>query len=80
MRSLYNRARGITMQMEDLKEEDYLMSVFRINGYQSCFIRSVTSHTILATQPTADNEEEKERTPPLTIPYVAGISESIRSL
>ena len=39
VRSLFDRARNITLQKEDLQKEEHLTTTFRQNGYPLPFIR-----------------------------------------
>ena len=73
VRCLYDHARCITQQGQNLKEEeDHLMKVFMGNGYPWFFIRSASAAR------EHDGEMEEERPPTVHLPYVAGVSERIR--
>ena len=44
VKCLYNRARSITLQKDDLvKETDHLLGALKLNDYPQSFIRSVSS-------------------------------------
>ena len=89
VRSLFDRARNVTLRKENLREEeDHLTTTFKQNGYPLPFIRAISSS--IQEPPTPPEEEsdeepddegsqEDERKPPLAvIPYVSGVSERIR--
>ena len=84
VRSLFDRARNITLQKEDLrKEEEHLTATFKQNGYPLPFIRAISSSMQKSSTPPEeepDNEEsqEEEKQPLVVIPYVSGVSERIR--
>ena len=83
VRSLFDRARNITLQKEDLrKEEEHLTTTFKQNGYPLPFIRAISSSLQESTAPTEESDEEEsqedEKQPLAVIPYVSGVSERIR--
>ena len=79
VRSLFDRARNITLQKEDLQKEDHLTATFKQNGYPLPFIRSISSMQKPSTPPEDPDDEEPQEKPPLVvIPYVSGVSERIR--
>ena len=89
VRSLFDRARNITLRKEDLrKEEEHLTTTFRQNGYPLPFIRAISSSIQKPSAPPEeepdeepDDEEsqkEEEKQPLAVIPYVSGVSERIR--
>ncbi len=85
VRSLFDRARNITLQKKDLqREEEHLTATFKQNGYPLPFIRAVSSSiqeppTPPMEEPDEESQEEEERKQPLAvIPYVSGVSEWIR--
>ena len=87
VRSLFDRARNITLQKEDLQKEKHLTTTFRQNGYPLPFIRAISSIQKPSAPPEEepdeepDNEEsqkEEEKQPLAVIPYVSGVSERIR--
>ena len=76
VRCLYNCARCIAQQGQNLKEEeDHLMKAFMGNGYPRSFIRSAS---VPRPPREHDGETEEERPPTVHLPYVAGVSERIR--
>ncbi len=89
VRSLFDRARNITLRKEDLrKEEEHLTTTFRQNGYPLPFIHAISSSIQKPSAPPEeepdeepDDEEsqkEEEKQPLAVIPYVSGVSERIR--
>ena len=84
IRSLFNRARNVTLRKENLqKEEEHLNATFKQNGYPLPFIRSISSSTDKTpTTPPEPGEpghqEEEEQQSLAVIPYVGGVSERIR--
>ena len=73
VRYLYDRARCIVQQGQNLKEEEnHLMKAFMGNGYLCSFIHSVSAAKPLREH---DGEREEERPPTVHLPYVAGVSE-----
>ena len=85
VRSLFDRARNVTLRKENLqKEEEHLTATFKQNGYPLPFIRSISSSTqkTSATPPEEPGEpghqEEEEKQPLAVIPDVSGVSEWIR--
>ncbi len=72
VRCLYQRARRVTNMSENLKEEEiHLHKVLQSNGYDNTTIRAGSKEL-----PSKDTEQEKGLI--LTIPYIAGLSESIQ--
>ena len=86
VRSLFNRARNITLWKEDLQKEEHLTTTFRQNGYPLPFIHTISSIQKPSAPPEEPDEEpgdeesqeEEEKQPLAVIPYVSGVSESIR--
>ena len=88
VRSLFDRARNITLRKEDLWKEEHLTTTFRQNGYPLPFIRAISSSIQKPSAPPEeepdeepDDEEsqkEEEKQPLAVIPYVSGVSERIR--
>ena len=79
VRSLFDRARNITLQEDLQKEEDHLTATFKQNGYPLPFIRSISSMQKPSTPPEDPDDEVPQEKPPLVvIPYVSGVSERIR--
>ena len=89
VRSLFDRARNVTLRKENLREEEaHLTTTFKRNGYPLSFIRAISSSTQEAPtppeeesdeEPDDEGSQEEERKPPLAvIPYVSGVSERIR--
>ena len=84
VRSLFDRARNVTLWKENLqKEEEHLTSTFKQNGYPLPFIRSISSSTQKTTASEEEPgepgyQEEEEKQPLAVIPYVSGVSEWIR--
>ena len=76
VRCLYDRARCIVQQGQNLKEEEnHLTKALMGNGYPRSFIRSASA----AKPPRErDEEREEERPPTVHLPYIAGVSEQIR--
>ena len=73
VRCLYNHARCIAKQGQNLEEEEeHLMKASMRNGYQ----HFICSAQAIARAPREDNwEGEEERPLTVYLPYVAGISE-----
>ena len=90
IRSLFDRARNITLRKEDLRKEEHFTTTFRQNGYPLPFIRVISSSMQKPSAPPeeepdeeADNGEsqkEEEKQPLAVIPYVSGVSERIRKV
>ena len=87
VRSLFDRARNVTLQKEDLrKEEEHLPATFKQNGYPLPFICAISSYIQEPSVPPEEEEpdygesqeEEEKRQPLAVIPYVSGMSEQIR--
>ena len=89
VRSLFDRARNVTLWKENLREEEeHLTTTFKQNGYPLPFIRAISSS--IQEPPTPPEEEEDEepddegsqederKLPLAVIPYVSGVSERIR--
>ena len=76
VRSLFDRARNITLQKEDMQKEDHLTATFKQNGYPLAFIHSISSMQKPLEDP--DDEEQQEKPPVVAIPYVSCVSERIR--
>ena len=79
VQALYNRITYITTSTLDRKEEENLIRrELRENGYPDVFIRRATRRK---QPPTSDSREEQTAKRPTTvIPYVAGLSETIRRI
>ena len=83
VRCLHDRAREIISMQDNLqKEVDHLVKVLKQNGYPANFIRNAFAPPTQETADTSscDEEQEEERGPLAVIPYVAGMSEDIRSI
>ena len=88
VRSLFDRARNVTLQKENLREEEeHLNTTFKQNGYPLPFIHAISSSIQEPPTPSEKKDEEPddeesqedERKPPLAvIPYVSGVNERIR--
>ena len=87
VRSLFYRARNVTLRKENLREEENLTTTFKQNGYPLPFIRTISSSIQEPSTPPEESDEElddegsqeDERKPPLAvIPYISGVSERIR--
>ena len=93
IRSLFDRARNITLWKEDLWKEDlwkeeHLTATFRQYDYPLPFIRAISSSMQKPSAPPEeepdeelDDEEsqkEEEKQPLAVILYVSGVSEQIR--
>ena len=88
VRSLFDRARNVTLRKENMLEEEHLTTTFKPNGYPLPFIRAISSSLQEPStppeeesdeEPDDDGSQEDERKPPLAvIPYVSGASERIR--
>ena len=60
VRSLFDRARNITLRKEDLQKEEHLTTTFRQNGCPLPFIRAISSSI---QKPSAPPEEEPDEEP-----------------
>ena len=58
VRSLFDRARNITLRKEDLRKEEHLTTTFRQNGYPLPFICAISSSI---QKPSAPPEEDMSR-------------------
>ncbi|XP_050299707.1 uncharacterized protein LOC126738416 [Anthonomus grandis grandis] len=77
IRSLYNRARTICRNDEDLKTEvDTIYKDLQQNGYP----KKLISRTIQRTRPNQIRDEATTTTRLLPIPYIRGTSEQIRRI
>ncbi len=75
VRCLYQRARRVTNMSENLKEEEkHLHKVLQSDGYDNATIRAGSIE--LPSKDHINTEQEKGLI--LTIPYIAGLSESIQ--
>ena len=88
VRSLFDRAKNVTLQKENLREEEHLTTTFKQNGYPLPFICAISSsiqepstppEEELDEEPDDEGSQEDERKPPLAVvPCVSGVSEWIR--
>ena len=88
VRSLFDRARNVTLRKEKLQKEEEHTTTFKQNGYPLPFIRAISSsiqepptppEEEVDEEPDDEGSQEDERKPPLAvIPYVSGVSERIR--
>ena len=75
VRCLYQRARRVTNMSENLKkEEKHLYKVLQSNGHDNAIIRAGSKE--LPSRNYTDDKQEKGLI--LSIPYIAGVSESIK--
>ncbi len=75
LRCLFQRARRVTNESENLKEEEkHLHKVLQSNGYDNATIRAGSKE--LPSRDHTDTEQEKGLI--LTILYIAGLSKSIQ--
>ena len=71
VRCLYNHARCIAQQGQNLREyENHLMKAFMGNVYPRSFIRSASAAKLPREH---DGEREGDRSPTVHLPYVAGV-------
>ena len=56
VRSLFDRARNVTLRKENLQEEEHLTAIFKQNGYPLPFIRSISSSTQKTSATTPEEE------------------------
>ena len=89
VKSLFDRARSVTLQKEDLqKEEEHLTATFKQNGYPIPFIHATSSSIQEPSTPPEEEEpddeesqkEEEKKQPLAVISYVGGVSEQIRKI
>ena len=88
VRSLFDRARNVTLRKEKLQKEEEHTTTFKQNGYPISFIRAISSSIQEPSTPPEEESDEEpddegsqedERKPPLAvIPYLSGVSERIR--
>ena len=82
LRSLYDRARNITISQNNLiTEESHLDKVLRQNGNPTHFVRaaSIPPPQVMTASPEED-QNDGENPELMMIPYVAGLSEDIRRI
>ena len=84
VRSLFDTARNITLQKEDLRKEEHLTTTFKQNSYPLPFFRATVSSSLQRLTTSAEEEldeeedSQEEKQPLAVIPYVSGVSERIR--
>ena len=75
VKCLYDQAKHLTTKPSVISEEKkHLSSVLVSNGYPSSFIRKLTK----TTRPTANKELTQEFKSTAVLPYIKGVSESLR--
>ena len=78
VRCLHDRARGVISLQDNLqKKVDHLARALKQNGYPANFIRNASAPPTQETADVSTPEEEQEKGPLVTIPYVAGMSEQV---
>ena len=86
VRSLFDRARNVTLRKENLREEEHLTTTFKQNIYPLHFICDISSPIQEPPTPLEESDEEPddegsqedERKSPLAvIPYVSGDQEGL---
>jgi hypothetical protein len=86
MKSLFNRARNVTLRKENQREE-HLITTSKQNGYPLPFIRAISSPIQEPSAPPEEpdeesddegSQEEEKKQPLAVISYVSGVSERIR--
>ena len=74
VRSLFDRARNVTLRKENLREEEHICAISSSIQEPSTPLEEEEDE-----EPDDEGSQEDERKPPLAvIPYVSGVSERIR--